>query len=146
VKIVIQKEPFEPYQIVSDYQKTINNRLGATITFVGTLRDFNEGEHVESMFLEHYPGMTEKQIERICENAGNKWQILDIIVIHRVGQIQPGEPIVLIAVWSEHRSGAFNACRFIINELKTNAPFWKCEQSGSKKAWVLKNTADTDIK
>ncbi len=142
MKIVIQKEPFEPYQTVSNYQKTLNTQHGGCVTFVGTMRDFNEGKPIDSLFLEHYPGMTEKQIEHICKNASKKWEILDLIVIHRVGLIQPSEPIVVIAVWSEHRSGAFNACRFIINELKTNAPFWKCEQLGDTNKWVLKNTTD----
>lgn len=142
MKIVIQKEPFEPYQAVSNYQKTLNKQHGGSVTFVGTMRDFNEDKPIDSLFLEHYPGMTEKKIEHICENASKKWEILDLIVIHRVGLILPSEAIVVIAVWSEHRSGAFNACRFIINELKTNAPFWKCEQLGDINKWVLKNTTD----
>jgi len=143
VKIVIQKESFDAYHSVSDYQKTLQQQFGGTVTFVGTMRDFNEDEKVDSMFLEHYPGMTEKQIKHICNNAGSKWEISDLLLIHRVGLIHPNEPIIVIAVWSTHRSAAFNACRYIINELKTTAPFWKNEQHGDDKKWVEKNTIDT---
>lgn len=143
LKIVIQKEPFDPYQIVSQHQKTLAHQHGATMTFVGTMRDYNEEENVDSLFLEHYPGMTEKQIQQICDDARENWQILDLIIVHRTGLIQPGEPIVTIGVWSAHRSDAFNACRYIINALKTRAPFWKCEQLGGKKKWLTKNTTDT---
>jgi len=143
LKIVIQNEPFEPYLTISKYQKSLDKQYGGAVTFVGTMRDFNEGEAVNSLFLEHYPGMTEKQIQQICEQAKEKWKVVDLIVIHRIGLIHPEETIVVIGVWSEHRSDAFNACRFIINELKTRAPFWKCEQIGDKKKWISKNTADS---
>ena len=144
LKIVIQEISFEPYQAITDYQQGLAEKcFGACTTFVGTMRDFNDGDQVQSMFLEHYPGMTENKIRQICETANEKWPLLDLLVIHRVGHIQPGEPIVLIATWAEHRSAAFNASRFIINELKTHAPFWKCEQTNNRKKWVAKNTDDT---
>lgn len=106
------------------------------------MRDFNEGSEIESLFIEHYPGMTEKQIEKICQQAQKKWQLIDILIIHRVGKLLAGEPIVLICIWSEHRSDAFNACRHLINELKSNAPFWKSEKTSSGKSWVDNNTRD----
>lgn len=115
--------------------------FGATASFVGTMRDLNEGDSVSSMHLEHYPGMTEKQLESIIEDAKSQWDILDALVVHRVGDIVPGEAIVLTVVCSAHRAAAFDACRFLMEALKSRATFWKKEQltSGDSR-WVEKNT------
>ena len=104
------------------------------------MRDFNAGQTIEAMTLDYYPGMTEKQLDRIVRHQVEAHQLLDALVIHRVGQIQPGEPIVLVATWSSHRKQAFDACRDIMEELKHHAPFWKQEQTGQGMRWVDKNT------
>ncbi|GAB6068160.1 molybdopterin synthase catalytic subunit MoaE [Methylothermus subterraneus] len=139
VKLVAHR--FDPWAELGAYQEHLApGRYGACASFVGTMRDFNQGEAVEAMFLEHYPGMTERELERIVAEAGSRWDFLDALVIHRVGEIQPGDPIVLVAVWSAHRRPAFAACRFILEALKTRAPFWKKEKLPSGARWVEKNT------
>ncbi len=104
------------------------------------MRDYNENQSVSRMTLEHYPGMTERHLRRIVETAGQEWPLLDALVIHRIGELQPNDPIVLVAVWSAHRTAAFAACRFIIEELKSKAPFWKCEATATGSRWVAHNT------
>jgi len=106
------------------------------------MRDFNEGDDVTSMTLEHYPKMTEKQLNEIVDDASSKWSLLNVLVVHRVGKILPSEPIVLVTVWSSHRVDAFEACRFIMEDLKHKAPFWKQEtlKEGDTR-WVEENTA-----
>jgi len=111
-------------------------KFGATAVFVGSLRDFNQGHAVAAMTLEHYAGMTEKHLEKVSLEARDRWEILDSLVIHRYGPLAPTEPIVLVAAWSAHRDAAFQACRYIIDELKTRAPFWKHEQTDSGQRWV----------
>ena len=115
-------------------------QYGAIASFIGTMRDFNEGESVRSMKLEHYPGMTEEHLEKICEDAHQKWDLIESLIIHRVGLIEIADPIVLVCVWSEHRAEAFDACRFIMEDLKSKAPFWKQESTAEGKRWVEKNT------
>jgi molybdopterin synthase catalytic subunit len=115
-------------------------RYGATASFVGSMRDFNEGDDVSAMFLEHYPGMTEKALETICQQAMNDYPILDCMAMHRVGDISPNDPIVLVAAWSAHRGAAFDACRFLIEKLKHEAPFWKKETLSEGVRWLEKNT------
>lgn len=136
VRLALQ--PFDPWQAVAERQRRLRpGSFGATALFVGTMRDFNLGDGVSGMFLEHYPGMTERELERIAGEARRRWELLDLLVIHRVGEISPGEPIVLIAVWSAHREEAFAACCFLIEELKKRAPFWKRETlKGGGKRWV----------
>ena len=128
--IKISTEAFDPFQEIQAYQnaKTGNiGAVGATSIFIGTMRDFNEGAAVKGMTLEYYPGMTEKQLEKIISEAQQQWQIIDSLVIHRVGDILPNESIVLVAVWSSHRGDAFDASRYIMEALKSKAPFWKKE-------------------
>jgi len=109
--------------------------------FVGSMRDFNEDQSVQAMFLEHYPAMTERYLEKIAQQAMERWDILDILVLHRVGDIFPNESIVLIAVWSSHRDAAFSANRYILEELKHHAPFWKKETLlDNSQRWVTSNT------
>ena len=118
----------------------MQHQFGATTVFIGTMRDFNEGDNVQSMTLEHYPGMTEKHLREIAERAKNKWDIIDLCVAHRVGEIFPGEAIVCVVVWSIHRKEAYEANRMIMEDLKSSAPFWKKEQLADKARWVERNT------
>ncbi|HHM05718.1 MAG TPA: molybdenum cofactor biosynthesis protein MoaE [Gammaproteobacteria bacterium] len=147
MKVVLQDGLFDPYQATRDYedQHLPKGKHGAVVTFVGTMRDFNDGHDVSSMFLEHYPGMTEKHIENVCREALEKWDVIDALVVHRHGEIAVTEPIVLVAVWSAHRAHAFDACRYIINYLKERAPFWKCESTAEGKRWVERNTEDPGV-
>ena len=138
--IRVQREPFDPWAEVVAYQAARSaawdGKFGATAVFVGSMRDFNQGKVVSAMTLEHYPGMTEGYLEKIGAEAGARWSILDALVIHRYGPLQPNDPIVLVAVWSAHRDDAFAACRYLIDELKTRAPFWKQEQTAHGERWV----------
>ncbi len=119
-----------------------NPAVGAVVTFVGTVRDINDGAQVATMELEHYPGMTERALARIVEQARARWPIQDALVIHRIGPLQPQEQIVLVAVCSAHRGEAFAACEFIIDYLKTDAPFWKKEQTPDGARWVDARVTD----
>lgn len=111
-------------------------RVGALASFVGLVRDINEGAGVSEMTLEHYPGMTEKALEEIVVEAKSRWEIYNALVIHRVGPLKPCDQIVLVAVTSAHRGEAFAACEFIMDYLKTRAPFWKREQTPEGARWV----------
>jgi molybdopterin synthase catalytic subunit len=132
-------EAFDPWGEIQSFQSghpELAGKFGATSVFVGTMRDFNEGAAVEAMVLEHYASMTRREIEKICAQAVSRWEILDVLVVHRHGPLAPNDPIVLVAVWSAHRDAAFAACRFVIDALKTRAPFWKQEQTGAGQRWV----------
>lgn len=114
---------------------------GACASFVGSMRDSNEGDGVVSMELEHYPGMTERELDTIEREAGERWTLLGSLIVHRVGEIAVGEPIVLCACWSAHRKASFEACRFLMEALKSRAPFWKKETLASGQTrWVERNT------
>ena len=115
---------------------------GAVASFIGQVRDLNDGSNVSSMTLEHYPGMTEKALETIVEQAKQRWDIFDALVIHRVGTLQPTEQIVLVVVSGAHRGEAFAACEFIMDYLKTEAPFWKKEQTAEGEHWVESRNSD----
>ena len=119
-----------------------NPKIGAVASFVGVVRDVNEGDAVAEMTLEHYPGMTEKAVEEIITQAKGRWNIYDALVIHRVGQLRPLDQIVLVVVTSAHRGDAFAACEFIMDYLKTRAPFWKKEQAGTGARWVEARESD----
>ncbi len=119
-----------------------NHKVGAIATFVGTVRDVNEGEGVGSMTLEHYPGMTERALEEICAQARSRWNVFDALVVHRHGPLKPGDRIVLVVVTAAHRGEAFDACEFIIDYLKTRAPFWKKEATAQGERWVDAREAD----
>jgi molybdopterin synthase catalytic subunit len=135
---------FDPWQEVQEYQNSANEmagKFGATSIFIGTMRDFNEGDTVKGMTLEHYPDMTEKHLEKIIAQAQQQWQILDALVVHRTGNILPNEPIVLVAVWASHRGDAYDANRYIMEALKSTAPFWKKELLNSDdERWLVKNS------
>ena len=140
--IEIKDAPFEPYQCLLEYQASAGfaGKFGATAVFVGSMREFNQGDDVEAMLLEHYPGMTEKYLQKISNEAAEKWDILDSLIIHRIGEMLPNDPIVLVAVWSAHRAAAFDASRYLMEELKSRAPFWKKESLKEDTRWVEKNT------
>ena len=113
-----------------------NPQIGALASFVGLVRDCNDGSGVSEMTLEHYPGMTEKALAEIVDEASRRWQIIDSLVVHRVGRLLPSDQIVLVAVAGVHRGEAFAACEFIIDYLKTRAPFWKREVTPAGARWV----------
>lgn len=144
--IRLQKTPFDPWQYLSEQQiqherDGVASKSGATAVFVGTMRDFNQGDDVVSMYLEHYPGMTLRQLETIAAEAKQQWNLDDVMIVHRVGKIEPAHSIVLVAVWSAHRAEAFSASRHIMEVLKHTAPFWKQETlSDGSQRWVEKNT------
>lgn len=117
-------------------------RVGAVVSFVGTVRDLNEGAAVAEMELEHYPGMTEQSIRAIVVQARQRWPLFGALVVHRVGPLRPMDQIVLVAVSSAHRGDAFAACEFIIDYLKTEAPFWKKEQTPQGARWVDARVSD----
>lgn len=147
MKISVTETSLNPWQEIERYEREQvavghSGKVGAVATFIGTMRDFNEGDGVIGMELEHYPGMTDSHLEKIVQQASTKWELLDSLIYHRVGKLIPDEPIVLVAVWSSHRKEAFEACRWLMEELKSKAPFWKkelLENGGSR--WVEKNTA-----
>ena len=120
-----------------------NPKIGAIASFVGVVRDVNEGDSVATMTLEHYPGMTEKAINEIIDQACGRWEVLDALVIHRVGTLKPTDQIVLVIVASTHRGDAFAACEFIMDYLKTQAPFWKKEITPQGARWVDARVTDS---
>ena len=119
-------------------------RVGAVASFVGVVRDVNDGDAVSRLFLEHYPGMTERELEKICAEARARWEILDTLVVHRVGEMAPTDQIVLVVVTGGHRGEAFAACEFIMDYLKTRAPFWKREDTPAGQRWVDARASDDD--
>jgi len=120
--------------------------IGAIVSFVGLVRDINDGDAVAQLTLEHYPGMTEKSLNKIVDEAKVRWNIMDVLVIHRVGTMQPCDQIVLVAVAGAHRGEAFAACEFVMDYLKTEAPFWKKEQTPSGERWVEAKESDDSAK
>ncbi|HKK14972.1 MAG TPA: molybdenum cofactor biosynthesis protein MoaE [Gammaproteobacteria bacterium] len=142
MRVEVTSVPFDPWAVVGDHQaaQLTGGSYGATAVFIGTMRDFNAGDTVRAMTLEHYPGMTERYLERISRSAAERWDILDSLIVHRVGVLRPDDPIVLTAVWSAHRAAAFDACRYLMEELKSRAPFWKKEALDGGGRWVQANT------
>lgn len=140
-EVRVQKEDFDLTTEVARLRAD-NPRVGAVVTFVGAVRDMNEGASVAEMELEHYPGMTEQSLQKIVEEACTRWPLAGALVIHRVGPLKPMEQIVLVAVSSAHRGEAFAACEFIIDYLKTDAPFWKKEQTPEGARWVDARVTD----
>ena len=138
----IRPEPFDPWQEVAAYRavQLAGGATGACAVFVGTMRDFNEGDSVQTMQLEHYPGMTEKHLAALTEQAITTHELSDALVLHRVGKLTPGADIVLVATFSAHRKTAFDACREIMEALKSSAPLWKKETLASGERWVAENT------
>ncbi|HEV8647585.1 MAG TPA: molybdopterin synthase catalytic subunit MoaE [Burkholderiales bacterium] len=119
-----------------------NPEVGAVASFIGVVRDLNEGDRVAEMTLEHYPGMTEKALEKMVAEAQSRWEIYDALVIHRVGTLKPGDQIVLVVITGAHRGEAFQACEFLMDYLKTRAPFWKKETTPGGSRWVEARESD----
>jgi len=142
VRAELRSESFSPYAEIERYEREqrVPGGHGAAAVFVGSMRDLNEGAAVRSMELEHYPGMTERYLERISAEAAERWPIDDTLIVHRVGRVEPGDAIVVVAAWSAHRAAALAACRYLIEELKTRAPFWKKEHTEAGSRWVATNT------
>lgn len=141
MRIRIQVEPFDP-GVELNALHAAHLGIGAVVSFVGYVRDFNDGQDVRGMLLEHYPGMTEKALEKIAVEAGERWPLLRIDILHRVGRLEPGEPIVFVGTASAHRQAAFDACNFIMDYLKTRAPFWKKEDTPDGARWVEGRASD----
>lgn len=137
----VQQEAFDPGAELNALHAA-NLGIGAVAGFVGYVRDFNDGLEVAGMFLEHAPGMTEKALEKIVAEAEQRWPLLRLDVLHRVGALEPGEPIVFVGAASAHREAAFDACRFVMDYLKTRAPFWKKETTEQGPRWVEGRESD----
>ena len=139
--IRVQEKDFDISAEIAALRKG-DPRVGAVVTFLGTVRDVNDGSQVKGMTLEHYPGMTEKALQEILDQAKTRWDIYQTLVIHRVGPLLPEDQIVLVAVTSAHRGEAFAACEFIMDYLKTAAPFWKKEDTPEGARWVDARVTD----
>lgn len=139
--ISVQAEPFDSAAELQAVHSG-NPRIGALVSFLGLMRDFNAGETVSGLYLEHYPGMTEKSLAAVVAEAEARWKLEEVRVVHRVGELHPQDPIVLVAVASCHRGDAFRACEFIIDALKTRTPFWKKEITSQGDRWVMARPSD----
>ena len=137
----IQNEDFDVGRVIAALRRG-NPQIGAVASFIGVVRDLNDGALVAEMTLEHYAGMTEKAITGIIEQAKTRWQIYDALVIHRIGRLLPLDQIVLVVVTSAHRGDSFAACEFIMDYLKTQAPFWKKEKNPNGARWVEAKASD----
>jgi molybdopterin synthase catalytic subunit len=139
--IKVQENAFDVGHEVNAIKRG-KTQIGGTAVFVGTVRDMNEGAGVAALTLEHYPGMTEKALADIEAEARARWALDDVLIIHRFGRMEPGDDIVLVICCSEHRDNAFDACRFLMDFLKTRAPFWKLEEDGGDKKWLDARESD----
>ena len=137
----VQREDFDIGAEIAAFRRA-DPAIGAIASFIGLVRDVNEGDAVAGMTLEHYPGMTEKALAGIVAEAKGRWDIIDALVIHRVGELKPLDQIVLVVVTGAHRGEAFAACEFIMDYLKTQAPFWKKEQTAQGARWVEARASD----
>lgn len=138
----IEQYAFDPWQAINSHQQQsdLAKQFGATATFIGSMRDYNDDTDVSHMVLEHYPAMTQRYLNQLEQQANQRWPLLDVLIIHRVGDINPADPIVLIACWSAHRRASLDACSWLIEELKHQAPFWKKETRQDGDRWVETNT------
>jgi len=139
--ISVTTAAFDPENEVRDL-RLANPSVGAIVSFLGLMRDMNDGEQVTTMRLEHYAGMTERALQGIVDQAHARWELAAVRVVHRVGELHPQDPIVLVMVASAHRGSAFEACEFIIDFLKTRAPFWKKEETPQGARWVAPRVTD----
>jgi molybdopterin synthase catalytic subunit len=141
MNVRVQQQDFDVSTEIAAMRRG-NPKIGAIASFVGVVRDVNDGDSVATMTLEHYPGMTEKSIAAIIDEARGRWEVFDALVIHRVGTLKPTDQIVLVIVASSHRGDAFAACEFIMDYLKTQAPFWKKEETPHGERWVEARASD----
>ena len=144
MRALIMPEPFDPWVELARHEQdepALLDACGAAALFIGRMRSDNAGDKVTGMYLEHYPEMTQNYLHKLCEEARDRWRPHDVLLLHRVGEISVGQTIVLVAVWSPHRAAALEACRYLIEELKHRAPFWKKERLPNGTArWVTGNT------
>ena len=143
MKILVQESDFDPGAEIAALHAG-QPRVGAVASFVGLVRDLNEGGNVSTLTLEHYPAMTEKSLRAIVDEAMRRWELLDVSVLHRIGRLRPQDRIVFVGVAAMHRGAAFAACEFIMDYLKTRAPFWKKEGTPAGERWVEARTSDDD--
>ena len=143
MSVRVQSEDFDAGAEIARMRRG-NPKIGGIAAFVGVVRDVNNGDPVAGMTLEHYPGMTERSIEAIIREARARWQVLDALVIHRIGALAPTDQIVLVVVAAPHRGDAFAACEFLMDYLKTRAPFWKKERTPAGSRWVEARTSDDE--
>jgi molybdopterin synthase catalytic subunit len=143
--VKVQKQDFD---VGAEIQamRLARKDIGAIASFIGQVRDLNEGDQVSAMTLEHYPGMTEKALEEIVAQAKQRWDIFDVLLIHRIGELKPTDQIVLVVVSGAHRGEAFAACQFIMDYLKTEAPFWKKERTATGDRWVEAKVTDDEAR
>lgn len=141
MKVTVQTEDFDVSQELKDLRRD-KPKIGAVAIFVGTVRDLNQGDEIDSMEIEHYPGMTEKALNDVLDKANERWSLQNATIIHRVGRLKPLDQIVLVATASEHRREAFAACEFIMDHLKSYAPFWKKEMTPKGGRWVDARDSD----
>ncbi|MFN0318134.1 MAG: molybdopterin synthase catalytic subunit MoaE [Burkholderiales bacterium] len=141
MSVRVQEADFDAGSEILALRKA-NPKIGAVASFIGVCRDLNDGQTVTGMTLEHYPGMTEKSIQEIIGQAKSRWNLYDVLVIHRVGPLAPLDQIVLVIVTSAHRGEAFAACEFVMDFLKTRAPFWKKEDTSAGGRWVDARESD----
>jgi molybdopterin synthase catalytic subunit len=139
----VQREDFDVGREIAQLRAAAQ-RVGAVASFVGIVRDLNEASDIRTLTLEHYPGMTEKALDGIVAEAKRRWDLCDALVIHRIGELKPSDQIVLVAVTSAHRGEAFAACQFIMDYLKTRAPFWKKELTPAGERWVEARASDDE--
>ena len=141
--VLVQTGDFDPAALYAALQARAGERAGALVSFIGTVRDYAPDAATRSLFLDHYPGMCEREIQALCDIAAQRWEILASVVVHRVGELSLGERIVFVGVAAVHRGQAFRACEYIIDALKTRAPFWKRETLESGRSfWVGQDEAD----
>ena len=138
--IRIQREPFDSAAELRKFDRS--GDAGGTVVFLGTVRGINESGRIEAMTLEHYPGMTEKALQEIESEAHRRWPLTNSLIVHRYGRLMPGEDIVLTITQSAHRKAAFEACAFLVDYLKTRAPFWKLEEASGQAEWVEARESD----
>lgn len=143
--VVVQTDDFNAAELTTQLRTRTAGQAGALVTFTGYVRDYAEGQNTQTLFLEHYPGMCEREITEICTQAQQRWSVPEPVVVHRVGELGNAEQIVFVGVASAHRGDAFRACEFIIDALKTRAPFWKRETlSNGERFWVQQREADAE--
>lgn len=143
--VLIQTADFSVQDLVDQLRRQCAGQAGAVVSFTGYVRDYTPEHPTDILFLEHYPGMCEREIESLCQQAMQRWDILNTLVVHRVGELHNSEQIVFVGVASAHRGEAFRACEFIIDTLKTRAPFWKREHlAGGESFWVEQHSADEE--
>jgi molybdopterin synthase catalytic subunit len=141
--IRVLEQPFDPAAELAGFGAG-DTSIGGIASFTGRVRDSAEGPRLVALTLEHYPGMTERKLEEIEAEARRRWALMDVLIIHRYGRMVPGEPIVLVATSSSHRRDALESCQFLIDWLKTDAPFWKYEETEAGADWVAARQSDTD--